>query len=406
MRRGQLGTVLEWLDRLPRAELDKRPRLLLAAAWALALSVRHQEAERLVPRILKHAEADASLRCECALILSGAAGFADDPDRFAELHDPWAEAPPLCGSSAVVCAREPQSIPTIFEGDPAQARLHQQQAPRIEFAGGVGNAFGYVARWGEFVTALSYLWEGQVLLAESLLAPAVASADAQLGRRNPFACMLAALLAAAVWERDRPLDAAAVLANRLDVLERTGLPEAVLLRLSNCCAYRCGRRSRTPRARAARGHARGRRRPQVAAAVRRKPGRSGPHACATLSRGNLPRSLRAYRRAAGERWRAARQTLAAQCGGAATTGERRRFYRGPGVEACARSAEKSGRAGRIAEARARAHRNHGFARFRPRSKSARSRLRCYGRRSIWRRRMAWPGFLSTRIRSWAIGRSA
>ena len=41
--------------------------------------------------------------------------------------------------------------------------------------------------------------------------------------------MLAALLAAAVWERDRPLDAAALLANRLDVLERTGLPEAVLL---------------------------------------------------------------------------------------------------------------------------------------------------------------------------------
>ena len=117
----------------------------------------------------------------------------------------------------------------IFEGDPAQARLHQQQAPRVDFAGELSNAFGYVARWGEFVTALSYFWEGQVLLAESLLAPAVASADAHLGRRDRFACMLAALLAAAVWERDRRLDAAALLANRLDVLERSGLPEAVLL---------------------------------------------------------------------------------------------------------------------------------------------------------------------------------
>ena len=41
--------------------------------------------------------------------------------------------------------------------------------------------------------------------------------------------MLAALLAAAVWERDRAADAAALLANRLDVLERSGLPETVLL---------------------------------------------------------------------------------------------------------------------------------------------------------------------------------
>ena len=229
MRRGQQSAVLEWVGRLPRAELDKRPRLLLAAAWALALSAHHQEAERLVARILKHAGADAALRCECALILSGAAGFADDPDRFAELHDPWSESPPLSDPVLLYVHANRKAFRAIFEGDPAQARLHQQQAPRVEFAGEFSNAFGYVTRWGEFVTALSYLWEGQVLLAESLLAPALASADAQLGRRNPFACMLAALLAAAVWEQDRPLEASALLANRLDVLERSGLPEAVLL---------------------------------------------------------------------------------------------------------------------------------------------------------------------------------
>ena len=229
MRRGHQSAVLEWVSRLPAAELDKRPRLLLAAAWALALSARHQEAERLVARILKHADTDAALRCECALILSGAAAFADDPDHFAELHDPWSESPPLSDPVLLYVHANRNAFRAIFEGNPAQARLHQQQAPRVDFAGDFSHAFGYVTRWGEFVTALSYLWEGQVLLAESLLRPALASADADLGRRDPFACMLAALLAAAVWERDRPLDAAALLANRLDVLERTGLPEAVLL---------------------------------------------------------------------------------------------------------------------------------------------------------------------------------
>ncbi len=130
MRRGQQSAVLEWVGRLPRAELDKRPRLLLAAAWALALSVRHQEAERLVARILKHADTDAALRCECALILSGAAGFADDPDRFAELHDPWAESPPLSDPVLLYVHANRKAFRAIFEGDPAQARLHQQQAPQ------------------------------------------------------------------------------------------------------------------------------------------------------------------------------------------------------------------------------------------------------------------------------------
>jgi LuxR family maltose regulon positive regulatory protein len=41
--------------------------------------------------------------------------------------------------------------------------------------------------------------------------------------------MFAALLAAAVWERDRPDEAESVLADRLDIVERQGMPEAVLL---------------------------------------------------------------------------------------------------------------------------------------------------------------------------------
>ena len=105
MRRGHQSAVLEWVGRLPGAELDKRPRLLLAAAWALALSERHQEAERLVARILKHADTDAALRCECALILSGAAAFADDPDHFAELHDPWSNRRRFRTQCCYMCTR-------------------------------------------------------------------------------------------------------------------------------------------------------------------------------------------------------------------------------------------------------------------------------------------------------------
>ncbi|HTT09899.1 MAG TPA: LuxR C-terminal-related transcriptional regulator [Burkholderiaceae bacterium] len=223
--RGHVGTVLDWLGKLPAAEVDRRPRFLLAAAWALAVSERNKEAEQLVTRILEHAGDDPALRCECALILGGAAAFADDPDRFAQLHDPWAVDPPLTDPLLRYMHANRLAFRALIDGDPAQARRYQQQAPRGDF----GNAFGFVARWGEFVTALSYFWEGQVLLTESLLRPALASAEADIGRRNPFVCTFAALLAAALWERDQPAEAVALLANRLDVLERGGFPEAVML---------------------------------------------------------------------------------------------------------------------------------------------------------------------------------
>lgn len=225
MTRGGQGSVLEWLGRLPPAEVDRRPRLLLAAAWSLALSERHDEAGRLVARILAQPDAGAALQCECALILSGAAVFADEPDRFAELHDPWADAPPLRDPVLLRIHANRSAFRTLLEGEPALARLREQR----EAPGDLNPALAYLSRWGDFIVGLSYLWEGQVQLAEKQLRPALAHAEAELGRRSAFAAMMGALLAAAVWERDQPAEAAALLANRLDVLERSGLPESVLL---------------------------------------------------------------------------------------------------------------------------------------------------------------------------------
>jgi LuxR family transcriptional regulator, maltose regulon positive regulatory protein len=220
MSQGRQATVLAWLHRLPPAELERRPRLLLAAAWSLASSERHAEAKLLVERLLAAPDADENLRWECALILGGAANFADDVDRFAELHDPWAEAPPVASPFLLQIHANRTAFRALLAGEPAVARLKQQQAP---------NTPGYLNRWGEFIIALSYLWEGQVILADQLLRPVLASADADMGRRSPLACTLAALHAAALWERDQPEEAMAVLANRLDVIERSALPEAVLL---------------------------------------------------------------------------------------------------------------------------------------------------------------------------------
>lgn len=222
---GQVGMVLDWVELLPEAELDRRPRLRLAAAWVLALSERHSEAERLIAHILEGADVDVGLHYECALIGSGAAYYADEPDRFIALFEPWAESPPARDPRLMQMHANRLSVLAILRGDPALARRHQQQVPRGEY----GGAYAYSSRWGEFISALSYLWEGQVRLVEQVLGPVLTSTDESLGRRHPLSCMLAALLAAAAYERDGVEEAAALLANRLDVLERIGTPETALL---------------------------------------------------------------------------------------------------------------------------------------------------------------------------------
>jgi LuxR family maltose regulon positive regulatory protein len=222
---GRQAAVLDWLARLPAAEVDRRPRLRLAAAWALALSERHEDAQRQVGRILESPGADAALRYECALILSGAAYYADQPDRVIELFAPWLDAPPVSDPLLLRMHANRLAARALVLGEPAEARRHQQQAPRGDF----GPAFRFLSRWGDLMTGLSYNWEGKVRLAEETLRPVVADAEASLGRRSPIASMLATVLAAALWELDRAQEATALLANRLDVLERAGIPETLLL---------------------------------------------------------------------------------------------------------------------------------------------------------------------------------
>lgn len=225
MAKGRQAAVLDWLRHLDEGEVDRRPRLRLAAAWALGLSQRHEQAVRQVERILQRPGVDDALRYECALILSGAAWFADDPDRCVALFTPWIKAPPVRDPWLLRVHANRMAFQALLLGEPGEARHACQQAP----AGDGSDAFDYVSRWGDFITGLSYVWEGQVILAEDALRAAYEQAEADLGRRNQLTCMLAALLASAIWEQGRRGEAAALLANRLDVLERVGLPETLLL---------------------------------------------------------------------------------------------------------------------------------------------------------------------------------
>ncbi len=225
-RRGRHAMLQQWLERVPQDELDKRPKLQLAMAWTLALSEQHAAAGQRVESILAHAAKDnAALHCECALILGGAALYADAPDRFIALHEPWVEAPPLSEPLLLKMHANRSAYKLLLEGRPAEARLRL----RLD-AGAIGHA-SYLDRWAELIHGLSHVWEGQMRLAEQRLRPALQRAEQELGRRSVFASTVAAVLAATLCEQGEVAEAAALLAHRLDVLERSALPEAVLLGL-------------------------------------------------------------------------------------------------------------------------------------------------------------------------------
>jgi LuxR family maltose regulon positive regulatory protein len=225
IHRGRQGAVDNLLARIKTEELDKRPKLLLTKAWSLAISEKHGEVSAVVSRLLARPNVSEALRCECGLILSGGAVFADDPDTFIRLHDPWAEAPPLRDPILLHVHANRSGFRMLIEGDPPLARLRLKNAPQYE----AGHAHAYLSRWTDFIHGLSYLWEGQVSTLEQSLSPKLAQIEDELGRRHPLAAMMAALLAAAFWESGNPDAAEALLANRMDVLERSGIPEAVLL---------------------------------------------------------------------------------------------------------------------------------------------------------------------------------
>ena len=221
---GQVARVSEWAARLPAAEIEKSPRLRLAIAWTLALSERHAEAASLVESLLDDPASDLAVHCESAEICAAAAFFADDIEGIERILSPWFGS--LASQPVLVrtVGTNLMAILAIYRGMPEQARHYYQQLPPDSAA----MAGGYTRGWSDWLVGLSYLWQGQVVVAEEALRASLFRAEEECGRRGPIAVMMASSLAAVLWERDKTAEMAALLADRLDVLERLASPDAMI----------------------------------------------------------------------------------------------------------------------------------------------------------------------------------
>ncbi|WP_167306623.1 LuxR C-terminal-related transcriptional regulator [Paraburkholderia steynii] len=224
--RGNISEVLKWIDRLPAAELRRRQSLWTAAAWSLALTNRRQEAERIIEYIVSERGGDVRQRFEAALISAVAANFDDQPERSMQSIDPWiVQTPPELDEKTERIFKNVLGSLSFQQYEIGKARhIWTQVAQSIS-----SDAEDYSSGFAEFGVGLSYLWEGQVRMAEQYLRAALTRCEQDMGRRNPIPCMMATVLAATLWEMGGVQEPQAILSYRLDVIERAAVPEAVML---------------------------------------------------------------------------------------------------------------------------------------------------------------------------------
>ncbi|WP_455926534.1 LuxR C-terminal-related transcriptional regulator [Pseudomonas putida] len=222
---GKSSMVLAWYRRLSQEQLCQHPGFWSSTAWALAMSEHSGQAQPLVDRIRTDANLSQAQQFEAMLIECTAAGFADRADDLRRKVLAWPEPPTDARPGDIPIHLISKGLVALYSGQPDQTR---QQLARIQELN-QQSAFSPVSYGlADYAMGLTYLWEGRYGLAEQVLRPALNRAEERLGRQSPVACLIAALLSQACWDGVKGCEPEAFLAGRLPVLERFGLPDALI----------------------------------------------------------------------------------------------------------------------------------------------------------------------------------
>ncbi|WP_457097917.1 LuxR C-terminal-related transcriptional regulator [Lysobacter sp. P5_B9] len=226
--RGQLAEAREWLERLPRELFAGDPSLRLVAASILAFSDRNAEAQRFASAVLDDPTTGTLTLVKALRIAAGSAAYADQLDKIPPLLPRWPPREATISPLYAVTRLNLRALLALHSGETVQARECIAEATGHGDTGSLRLAAGI----GRMLLGLSHLWEGDAYQAEAVLRPALSRAEREEGRRSMRASLLAAVLAEALVQSDQNEAAQALLANRIDVLERNGFPDTLL------CAYR------------------------------------------------------------------------------------------------------------------------------------------------------------------------
>ncbi|MFS8064130.1 MAG: hypothetical protein ACMG5Z_06030, partial [Luteimonas sp.] len=224
---GKLLEAREWLDRIPAATMATDVDLRLVMAWIMAFGDRNAEALASSRAVLVDQAMTPQRRFLAARAAGSAAAYSDRVGLIPGILADWLgpQPAPIEDPVQAVAYANSHAIVALHAGQTQRVRQLAGQLPsnadKDSMRLPVAHALGLVG--------LSYLWDGDAAGAEAALWPALMAAERIAGRRSMIASLYATVVAAALLERDQPAAAQAMLAHRLDVIERTGAPDTILL---------------------------------------------------------------------------------------------------------------------------------------------------------------------------------
>ncbi len=224
-RAGRIAEAREWLDRIPPQALEANVSWQLMAAWALTIGDRAAEGQRMAKRVLDDPSLDPNERFRATLVAATGAVFNDQPGLLPSLMKDWPTVPAADRDPLdYVAHANLLSAMALYRGEHQEVRRIQANVKTVAEDESTRIAFGI----GRLLVGLGHLQHGNVYRADAALQQPLIDAEQSSGRRGAMAAMYAAVLAATAYERDQIQAAEELLADRLDVVERTSMPDAIL----------------------------------------------------------------------------------------------------------------------------------------------------------------------------------
>jgi len=225
-REGRLAEARDWIRLLPASVMAHDVRLQLTVAWITAIGDAAATVPGMIEQISREPQFDDDCRFEAAIIAAAAATFCDKPGLITEAFRGWQDVPATASPLHLVSIANSQSFVALHQGDTEQVRqrlLPFVSAPNREPAMRLPLGFA------DLMIGLSYVAEGNFGKVLSILRPRLEMAEREMGRRNALPAMLSGPLAVAYIVQGQTEQALATLADRLDVIERTGMADSMIL---------------------------------------------------------------------------------------------------------------------------------------------------------------------------------
>jgi len=231
-REGRLSEARDWVRRLASLAVTRNVRFQLGAAWITALGSDAPTVPGLIEEISRHPQFDERCRVEAMIVVTAAAFFSDKPGLAVDALASVGSEPEGVTPLHLLSLENTHAALALYAGETDQARRRLRDyvlsAEPREAAMRLGLAFSDV------IFGISYLAEGNAARAIEVLEPRLELAEREMGRRSTMSAMLAGVLASALFLRDEPERAQATLADRLDVIERVGMPDPIILGYTTC----------------------------------------------------------------------------------------------------------------------------------------------------------------------------